>query len=316
MTMTDREIIHDVLGRMAGEAPPALDIQELAQPTVPSTRSASRSPFRRRWAVAVSAVAASILVVVAILVARPGGDGATPVGAPVDATVEELRAALASGFEALEAAEGIEGIHEAYIQGHLSAKVWFTARSDGDTAVVQQADIDVRDSAWWLTSATPPAEGERIATDAWVVVDGVAYEASSSADGDGIWRRSDPTPSGPLAFGLLFLDPTRGEQFREVLAPPDADAEVTRQRTVNGGAIWVATYEDRGRSRFYIHPEGHLASWSWLNRGVIEVDDSPVDSGSVSYTPLGDAPPIPLPTAGSPFDLAEFNTPEDFPFGG
>lgn len=316
MTMTDREIIHDVLGRMAGEAPPALDIEELAHPTVPSRRPAPRCPFSRRWAIAVSAVAASILVVVAILVVRPGGDGATPVGAPVDATVEELRAALASGFEALEAAEGIEGLHEAYIQGHLSAKVWFTARSDGDTAVVQQADIDVRDTAWWLTSATPPAEGEHIATHAWVLVDGVAYEAGPLEGGDRTWRRSDPTSSGPLAFGLSFLDPIRGEQFREMLAPSDANAAVTRQRTVDGGAIWVATYEGGGQSSFYLHPEGHLASWSWLDRGPVEIDGPPVDSGSVSYTPLGDPPPIPVPTAGTPFDLAEFNTPEDFPIGG
>jgi hypothetical protein len=314
--MTDREIIHDVLGRMANQAPPALGFEELTQPTVTSERSAPRSPFSRRWAIAASAVAASILVVVAILVVRPGGDGATPVGAPVDATVEELRAALASGFESLEAAKGIEGLHEAYIQGHLSAKVWFTARSDGDTAVVQQADIDVQDTAWWLTSATPPAEGERIATQAWVLVDGVAYEAGPLEGGDRSWRRSDPTPSGPLAFGLLFLDPIRGEQFREMLAPSDADAKVTRQRTVNGGAIWVAIYEDRGQSRFYLHPDGHLASWSWLDQGVIEVDDSPVDSGSVSYTPLGDPPPIPVPAAGTPFDPAEFDTPEDFSIGG
>lgn len=313
MAMTDSQIVHEVLGRMADQAPKSPGFEELTQPTVTSGRPTSHLRFRRRLAIAGSAVAAVALIAAAFLLFQPDGDGSTPVGSPVAATVEELRAALASGFEVLEAAEGIEGLHEAYIQNHLSARVWFTSRPDGDTAVVQQADIDVRDSAWWLTSASPPAEGERIATDAWVVVDGVAYEAGASQGGDGTWRRSDPIPSGPLAFGLVFLDPTQGEQFREMLVPSDADAEVTRQRTVEGGEIWIVTYGDEGRSRFYLNPDGHLASWSWLDLGPIEIVGPPVDSGSVTYTPLGDPPPITVPNLGSPFDSGDLGVPEDFP---
>ena len=96
----------------------------------------------------------------------------------------------------------------------------------------------------------------------------------------------------------------------------DADsAEVTRQETINGGTIWLATYPGEGQSRFYIHPDGHLATWTWLNLGPLEVDDRPADSGSVEYTTSDVAPTVTLPAIGSPFDLSQFNVPEDFPIG-
>lgn len=308
MPMTDEQIIRDVLGRMADEAPAALDFEELGHPTVPSKKSPP-SVFGRKWAAVAAGVAALVVVVGAVLVFRPSGDGATPVGAPAEATVYELRSALASGFDALEVADGIEGVQEAYIRGHLSTKVWFTTRPEGDTVVVQQADIDVRDTAWWNMSAAPPAVGERIVTTAWIVVDDVVYQAGTPGGGDRPWRIADDPPSGPLAFGLMYFDPEYGDQFREQLAP--SDAEVTRRATANGGAIWMARYDGDGQSRFYIHPDGYLASWEWHELTPMGRDSGPVDSGSITYTPLSYPDPITAPESGAPLDLADFDLPDD-----
>jgi hypothetical protein len=314
MPTTTKQIIRDVLGRMAAEAPPALKFEELAQPVVTAGKSGRRSTAGPRLAWVGAAVVVVVLLVGAVLVVRPGPDGTTPVGAAAPASVEEFRAALVSGFEELEQAEGIEGLQEAAIQGHLSARVWFTTGPGGDTVVIQQADVDVRDSAWWLTSISPPAEGERIVTDAWVTVDGVTYEAGSDSGVPRSWQVVESGPARSFAFALMFLDPTYSEQFRAQLSPTDAD--VTRQATVNGGAIWLASYSGGGQSRVYIHPEGHVASWSWFDFGPVEIDGQPVDSGEVSYSPLAESPSITLPTVGSPFDLAELDAPENFPLGG
>lgn len=311
MPMTDEQIVRDVLRRMADEAPPALDFEELGHPTVPSGKSGSRPRLDRRLAAVGAAIAALVVAMGAVLVLRPAGNGATPVGAPAEATVEELSSALASGFDALEAADGMEGVQEAYIQGHLSAKVWFSTRPGGDTAVVQQADIDVRDTAWWNMSTAPPAEGERIVTTVWVVVDDVAYQAGPPGGDDGSWRIADNPPSGPLAFGLMYFDPEYGDQLREQLAHPYA--ELTRQATTKGGAIWTTTYDGGGQSRFYIHPDGHLASWEWQDLTPMARDSGPVDSGSITYTPLNDPPPITVPEVGSTLALTDLNVPEDFP---
>ena len=313
MATTDRQIIHDVIGRMAAEAPPALDFEELAQPVVADSEPPRRSSAGSRLAWVGAAAAVVVVLVGAFLLSRPGPEGATPVGAVTSVSVEEFRAALDSGFEELEGAVGIEGIQESYIQGQLSARVWFTTGPDGNTVVVQQADTDVRDTAWWLTSDTPPAEGERIVTDAWVTVDQVTYEAGSDNGFPRSWQVVEPEASGPLAFALTFLDPSYGEQFRAQLAPPDA--AVTRQATVDGGAIWVVSHPGVGQSRFYIHPDGHVASWSWLDLGPVEIDGDAADSGEINYSPLAEPPAIATPTVGAPFDLAPLGAPEDFEVG-
>lgn len=314
MTTTDRRIIREVLASMIDEAPPALDVEELVQPVVVADNSGGRSTAGPRLAWVGATAAVVVLLVGAFLLSRPGPDDTIPVGAAEPEAVEEFRAALASGFEKLEQAEGIEGTQEAYIQGHLSARAWFTTRPDGDTVVVQQTDIDVRDSAWWLTSDSPPAEGQRIDTDAWVRVDGVTYEAGSDDDVPRPWQVAESEPAERiLSFALAFLDPTYGERFRAQLAPPDAD--VTRQATVNGGSIWVVSSPGVGQSRFYIHPQGHVASWSWLDLGPVEIDGDPADSGKVSYAPLAEPAPITLPTVGSRFDPTDLDAPEDFQLG-
>lgn len=315
MPTTTRQILRDVLGRMAAEAPPALEFEELVQPVVTAGESGRRPTVGPRSAWVGAAVVVVVLLVGAVLVVRPGPDGVTPAGAVEPASVEELRAALVSGFEQLEQAQGIEGLQEASIHGHLSARVWFTTGPGGDTMVIQQADVDVRDSAWWLTSNSPPAEGERIVTDAWVTVDGVTYEAGSDSGVPRSWQVAESgPPARSFAFALMFLDPTYGEQFRAQLSPTDAD--VTRQATVNGGAIWLTSYSGGGQSRVYIHPEGHVASWSGFDPGPVEIDGQPVDSTEVSYSPLAESPSITLPTVGSPFDLADLDAPENFPLGG
>lgn len=300
MTTKTDQIIRQVLGQMADEAPPAHKSDGLAQPTVRLGKPALKPSLGGRLAAFGAAAIVIVVLVGAVLTIRDQPDGTVPVAA----TAEELEAALAAGFETLESAEGVVGTQEAYIEGYLSAKVWFTARPNGDTFVIQQADIDVRDTAWWNVASTPPATGEQIATSAWLTSGSTVYTVGWPAHEELVWRVSEAGPSGPMAFGLLFLDPDYSSDFRAQLVPPDA--EITRQATTNGGSIWTVTVDDGGHSRFHIHPDGHLSSWSGQGIAPPSLNSIPIDSIELTYSPLSDPEPIQRPTPGAPFDVTDF----------
>lgn len=83
MSMTDEKIIREVVGRMADEAPAALDVDELGDPLIKRRQpgSARRQSMKRRVAVAVAS--AVVLVVAGLLVTRMSPEETTPVGTPV-----------------------------------------------------------------------------------------------------------------------------------------------------------------------------------------------------------------------------------------
>lgn len=83
MTMTDEQIIREVVGRMADEAPPPLDVDELGEPLIqPGHRdSTRRQSVKRRVTVAIAS--AVVLVVAGVLVTRMSPDEMTPVDTPV-----------------------------------------------------------------------------------------------------------------------------------------------------------------------------------------------------------------------------------------
>lgn len=303
MPMNTDQIIRDVLGRMADQAPPALESHELARPTVQLQEQSPTPTLGRRLAVVgIAAVIAVVALVGVVSTLRTQPDGATPVGAATAATAQELQAALASAFASLEGADGFDGSQEAYVQDHLATKVWFTARANGDTAVVQQVDIDVTETAWWNLAPSPPTTGERIATSAWVHVGDDVYEAGP-AGSDATWQISDTEGSGPAAVGLIYFEPGLGEQLRDDLAR--TDAKVTRQATADRGTIWTATYNDGGQSRFYIHPNGHLATLWWRELSPLQQDRGPIDSGVIHFSPLDDPDPIQPPTPGTALVMAD-----------
>lgn len=323
MPMTDDGIIRDVVGRMADESPPAPDLDELHDPTVDGAETTSRGSIGRRRLAAVAAAGAVVALAIVALVARPGGDGADPVGSPEPASVAELRGAVESAFSALDTADGVEGVSEESIDGYVSGKVWFTTRPNGDSAVVQQTDLDVAETAWWLTSSEPPAAGVRVRTTAWVVADGSWYEAVDSARRSRSWREHEDPPPGSLALGLALLAEEVRSEVSLPFAPPGAD--VTRQPTANGGSIWTVTAPTDGggasQQRIYVHPDGYLASWSWqglsfLSGSRAATPSAVADEGALRYVPLDERPSITVPSIGTALDLSSFPLPDDFALGG
>lgn len=317
MTMTSERIIRDVVGRMADEAPEPLEFDELGVPLVAGPDS-QRSRLRTRRIAAFAGVlaAAVVFTVTALLVTGNAPNDATPVGTPTEATVGEFNEALTGALGVLEEAPGIQGVEESYIQTHLAGRVWFSTRQSGDAVVVEQTDVDVRESAWWLTSASPSAVGENIITTARTVINGDYYQSTTSNRDSEPWSQLETEPPGTLAFGLAFFDDQFGPRLREQLTPPDA--HVTRQATANGGEIWTLSTvsgETSGEQRFYIHPDGYLASWSWQALGI-EADPTdqtiPIDAGNVAYQPLDNPAQLTTPEIGTPLDLTAYDLPAGF----
>lgn len=313
MNTTDEQIINEVLGRMAADAPEPIRLDDLGTPTLEMAISPTR--YGRRLGI----LAGLVLIVASVgmlLRPQPPSDGVRPVGPVADATFNELERAIQSGLESLEHSVALEGVEESHIGPYLASRVWFSIRSNGDTIVIQQVDVDVRDTAWWLTAAEPPRVGERIATTARVLVDGVMYEAVEAPDGSEPWSPID-APRGPLALGLAFVAGD-GDLSDLWLAPA---GEVTRQATADRGTIWTLTATtDVGRAlqRFYIHADGYLASSSVqrLDGGADPArEDIPFDSATLTYTPLRDPEPIAAPQIGTRLDLAVFDLPDGWRIG-
>lgn len=320
MTMRNEQIIREVVGRMADEAPAPLAFDQLGEPVVArADKRSSGLSTRRLVALAATLAVVAVFAVTAVFLTRPALEDATPVGAPADASVGEFKDALTDALAVLGEAPGIQGIQESYIQTHLAGRVWFSSRDNGDIIVVEQADIDVRDTAWWLTSAGPTAVGENLTTTARLVVEGDYYQATVSDRDSQPWSQPEIDPPGTLAFGLVFFDDQFGPQVRDQIAPPDAN--ITRQDTANGGEIWTVkgpADETSGEQRFYVHPDGYLASWSWQAlrvNGDPNDQTAPIDAGNISYLPLDNPDELAKPEVGTPLDLTAYDLPEGFPIG-
>ena len=321
MIMSDDRTIREVLGRMADEAPPALDLEELDDPVVIRSprRTATMRP-NRRTLTAVGGSAVVLLAVLAILFASgPTGDEVVLVGEPVAATAAEYDAALVASIEELVASPGVEARERAFIGGYLANVGWASIRSNGDTLVVLQSDVDVRDTAWWVASSSPPRVGENIETIAWALV-GNSYYAATASESWTVADR-DEASRGPMSFALGLIHPDYRSDFLPMMTAP-VESEVTRQDTADGGEVWVMSYEiddSPVRGRLRIHAAGYLAELSLLSE---DLDIDPADFGApigpalVSYRVLDDPDTIPTPEAGTPLDLDDFDLPEGFGFGG
>lgn len=321
MTMSDDQTIREVLGRMADQAPPALDLEDLEDPVV--SRSGHRSSATRPHRRILAAVGGSAVVVLAVLAifffAQPPVDEVVLVGEPVAASAAEYDAALVASIEELAAYPGVEAEERGFIGGYLANVTWASIRGNGDTVVVQQVDVDVRDSAWWVASSSPPRVGENIETIARVLVGDSYYEATGSES----WTVTDRTeaPRGPGSFALGLLQPDfRSDFLRMMAAPPGS--EVTKQDTADGGEVWVVTYEvddNPVRGRLRIHAEGYLTELSSHSEDpdVNPADfGPPIDLARTSYRVVDDPESIPTPEPGGPLDLDDFDLPEGFGFGG
>lgn len=321
MPSKPEQIIKEVVGRMAAEAPPAADLNELIR-TDALVHPSTPRPF---WQPVIAA-AFGVAVVVAVALAIYETPSQVPdvislVGTPVDASIEEFEDALSDGVAGLRAAEGVSGTQQGFIQGFRSAWQWFMAWSDGDAVIFQQADIDVRDTAWWLSEPSPPATEERFESTIWAIIDEQLYVASGTSfdtppipqDGGGI---------GPAmlvqSLALSLLDDDFRFRFIDSLSSPQT--EVSRQATSRRGVLWTvvgpATDSGQVRQQFHVAPEGHLASWSWEAFGGIYHPLSlgaPVDSATITYAPQT-APPPPPSIAGDPLEPERLGAPEDFFF--
>lgn len=111
MTMTDKQIIREVVGRMADEAPPPLDVDELGDPLIRrQPDSTRRQSVKRRVAVATAAAAVLIAGIAGILlsgdqqpVGNPGERVSVPDSHPAAALVADGVSSYAEATSTLAA---------------------------------------------------------------------------------------------------------------------------------------------------------------------------------------------------------------------
>lgn len=311
MTTDLDRMIREVVTRMAEDAPPPPGLEELEAPVV--VRRPRRKPgWWRRPALLVATLSLIVGGTLFLLIDRLTGEQAIADWQP--ATGEEWDAALQDALDQLRTAEAVEGIERGFIGGHLAATSWFTWRPDGETVVVQQTDVDVRETAWWLTSSSPPRSGERVKTLAWVAAGGRLFTATDEAG----WSLVTEPPSRPQTFGRGLLEPEFASQFESVFAAPEG-AGVVRRTEGDGTTVWTLsiTAEATTEIQMRVHPDGHLAGISQRQDRVNPAVDGslPIDASDISYSVRSDPPPVPIPEVGQPLDLAIFDLPSDYGIG-
>lgn len=299
MTMKDEQIIREVVGRMADEAPSPLDVDELGEPLIQPRRpdSTRHQPMRRRVAAALGLTA--VFVVAAVLLTRTPPDETTPVGTPV------------------------------IIEGSLGPEPEFDPGSFGGEAALLPPSGELQPDI----PETPPGvpDGEVVAVGGipdtglevftWESTDG---ETCIQIVGEGF---SDSTcgidsqdwvtdPSG-IAPGTDFADPpglfwtphssSGSETTDVVVATPVPDETSVVVFEANGKRMWQRPTErvwafsvDPDTPRLIISAwsanQGHLATTMFLPREAID----PVEQGETQLE-------------GSPEDLVEIR--ESHPIG-
>lgn len=300
--MSTEQMIRDVLERMVSEAPEPPTPEGFDMPVV---RPAEPPRRWRQLAVAASVVVVALIGVLAVQSTR------VPEPVTESATVEELRVALAAGLAALAESPGVEGTTRSTIGGFPSRRIWF-AWTPQNVAVVQQTDIDVTDTAWWLSSSEPPRVGERFAVDAWVDRDDVFLRATSRLGEQSPWTESE-RPGGPLAWAVGLLDDETRPMFLELVV--FEPAEVTRRLTAEG-SVWTMVGADESSgatSEFVFDAEGRLRR---LTGDILipefELDEIPASGRVIEFFPLTEAPMIPVPKEGAALDISIFEVPQNF----
>lgn len=321
MTTTNDRIIKEVLGRMAEDAPAALQFKELGFPVV---RGAGVRDRRPSWVFVASGVAAfvGVLVIGALVfstVSRsPTGPDELPsaVGSPSPATLDEFDAAVRPAVDALLEAPGFEAVQMSYLQEYLATSVRLESLRNGDFVAVQLTDINVTETAWWLLGEGPPAGGRQVSPFVTIRVGDTVYTAPDA--GNSGWRmdvRPD-YPRGTTEFERALLSDT----FEALLLPESSD--VTRQDLVGGGVVWTVTAPgDEATSilSWFIDADGKLAVYTGelvnLSGSMAPENRVPIDSWNIRFTPVVDPTRITAPDLEAAFDLSQFELPEGLPLG-
>lgn len=314
MNTTHERVIREVVGRMADEAPPAPEPEQLGIPVVPS--STSRPGRVRGWLVAATLV--GMLALVGYLVWDDDGEAPVAAGEAVASTLVEFREALSTATDAFDAALHVQVVQHGYVEDHLAVSTWTSRRESGNVAVIQTVDVEVRDVPWWLMGDEPRNVGTRLTTTAQVNVDQVLYAASAGVEREA-WHIGDDLTGDLTAFPLGVANINLLGMMLDELE--SGDTEVTRRALPGGGEEWLMTYADEAGTGWVearIGPDGFLSSIRGEGaRGEREPTDtrSPIDSWTSTYRVLDDPAPIPVPEVGAPFDPAPFDLPDDFPIG-
>jgi hypothetical protein len=309
-------IIRDVLGRMAEGAPPVPDLRDLDSPLVHRAR---RSAVRRLTGIPALAAFAGVVIVGALIFSTvgrsPSGGEYEPVGSPIPGTLKEFDAAVRPGVEALLTAPGFEGVQTSFIRGHLAISIWLDARPNGDFVAVQHSDVDVTETAWWLLEEEPIASGERVSKLVTVSIGDSVYTAlADDAAPPSRWdidTSHSNYPRGTTAFEVALLSDSY-----ERLADPST---VTRTALAGGGSVWTLTSSDEGVStlRWFVDVDGHMVAFSGETPALSPiVQQDPIDSWNIQFTPMTGPDPITEPDQEAPLDLSDYDLPADFPLSG
>lgn len=323
MTMTNERILRGVLGRMAEEAPAALQFEELQVPVVRGDGLGGRRPAPQRVIVAAGVAAfVGVLLIGALVFSTVDrsspGQGALPstVGAASPATLDRFDAAVRPPVEALLGAPGFEAVQTSFIGDYLASSVWLESLPNGDFVAVQKTDVNVTETAWWLLGDEPPADNPRISTSVTVRIGDTVYSAPDPATSGWDADIRPDYPRGTLAIERALLLDT----YEELGLPQTS--HVTRQDLVGGGEVWAVTAPgDEG---------GYILRWFIDAGGEVEVhtgelvdargsrapeNTQPIDSWVIRFSPVEDPAPIVAPAVDAPLDLSEFELPDDFPLG-
>lgn len=228
--------------------------------------------------------------------------------APIERTMEEFEAAVATATEPLLQANGFEAIQKNFVEEFLASVIWIDSRKSGEFLIVQRVDVDVLKSGWWLTHNAPRATGSQVETTLIVKADGFSYVGEPGE----AWTTSEQPVLSPSFLLKTALD-------REGVS---SDAEFTSQETSEGETVWTAWQpfgEETLVMAWVIGSDGLLTSYSGE---LVDVDlpgptdvGSPGDSTRIDFERLESPDPILAPDPGSTVDVDGFDIPKDLPLG-
>lgn len=323
MTMRDERILKEVLGRMAEEAPAALRFEDLQLPVVRETDRSGRRPAPR-WVIVASGLTAfvGVLLVGAVVFSTVDRSPATQdelpatVGAASPATLDQFHAAVRPPVEALLDAPGFEAVQTSFIGDYLASSVWLESSREGDFVALQNTDVNVTETAWWLLGDEPTSDNRRISTLVTVRIGDTVYVAPNPrTSGWDVDLRPD-YPRGTIEIERALLSDT----YAALLLPQTSD--VARQDLVGGGEVWAVTVpggEGTYILRWFIDAGGELEVYTGElvdARGSLAPDNRvPIDRSVIWFTPVVEPAPIVAPDIDAPLDLSEFEPPDDFPLG-
>lgn len=274
----------------------------VAAPVPP--RSSRRGPL-----IALVAFVTVLVILGTTILFLNGGGGDPDVSGPVEtATLEELDAVVRPAIDALLEAPGFVVAQEAFFNGQLGDSVWVTSRPGGDFVSLTARDLSV------LSSASSATSGIEISARAYV--DGVLYQAGTTPEDETPWFEVEEAqvPDDPqIPIGVPFPDGLYPATPSEL---ENEQTEATRQRLSNGG-IRLTAKRSSDTSEFIIteyweiHPDGHLAEYSFETNQTSDPEFPVPSLARLSFRLLTESNPISAPAVGTPLDLTKYDIPQD-----